>query len=757
MISIQSHNQVLYHLTQLLSACTPKTPNYTRLKKRQITTKKNCQILCQESFNETVKNLSELSWPNLTTNELCILEQKLTKRNIRSIVNKLNILDKNLNRLTYDDNNWRVSYVSKSNFFENQRAFSCSPYSSSSSMYTILNTSNNDIMYSSTRPGRLIAPISSSDISMRAFKTNRNVKAENERNPPLSGRFKSWLGLSKFSEEKPKILLDRMDVGSLKNLFNDTELSETDKQRVKVAFAEGYIAGHDRKTSRVYKWFRSLIQLALTLGTISVIIIILANLNGGMFRIPLANHSAIDPEDIHVTFDDVKGVDEAKQELKDVVEFLKNPDKFCALGGKLPKGVLLVGPPGTGKTLLARAVAGEARVPFFHAAGPEFDEVLVGQGARRVRDLFKAAKERAPCVVFIDEIDSVGSKRTTSLIHPYANQTVNQLLSEMDGFHSNEGVIVLGATNRRDDLDQALRRPGRFDVEVFVHKPDLKGRKEILQLYLSKILAKNLDIESLARKTAGFTGADIEAMVNQAALRAAINGAEYVNMECLDAAREKIIMGPELRGRIPDSEENRITAYHEAGHALVTYFSKETSMHLSKVTIIPRAGSFGHTTYLPKKDHHHQTKAQLLALLDSLLGGRAAEEIIFGPDKVTVGAANDFQKATEIAEAMVKTYGMSEKVGFRSDTRSSREESLQYSPSTTELIDAEIKRLLQEAFERAKTILKTHSKEHKLLAEALLKYETLDVDEVKTILSDKKVESISDKRSPIIDIPTNVM
>lgn len=344
----------------------------------------------------------------------------------------------------------------------------------------------------------------------------------------------------------------------------------------------------------------------------------------------------VNPEDINVTFADVKGCDEAKQELHEIVEFLKNPDKFSTLGGKLPKGVLLVGPPGTGKTLLARAVAGEAGVPFFHAAGPEFDEVLVGQGARRVRDLFKAAKERAPCVIFIDEIDSVGAKRTNSVLHPYANQTINQLLSEMDGFHQNEGVIVLGATNRRDDLDQALLRPGRFDVQVTVPIPDFSGRQEIISMYLEKILHKDIDIELLARGTTGFTGADLENMINQAALRAAIDGAEVVSMRHLESARDKVLMGPERKSRLPDEEANEITAYHEAGHAIVGYYTKESSP-LHKVTIMPRGPSLGHTAYMPKKERYHVTKAQLLAMMDTAMGGRAAEELIFGPEKITSG------------------------------------------------------------------------------------------------------------------------
>lgn len=367
-------------------------------------------------------------------------------------------------------------------------------------------------------------------------------------------------------------------------------------------------------------------------------------------------------EDINVTFNDVKGVEEAKLELQEIVEFLKNPTKFSTLGGKLPKGVLLVGPPGTGKTLLARAVAGEAGVPFFHAAGPEFDEILVGQGARRVRDLFATAKQKAPCVIFIDEIDSVGAKRTNSVLHPYANQTINQLLTEMDGFRQNEGVIVLGATNRRDDLDKALIRPGRFDVEIQVSLPDFEGRKEIIQLYLDKIkYSSNVDVGVLSRGTTGFTGADLENMINQAALRAAIDGLDSVTMEYIENSRDKVLMGPEKKSRIPDEDANKITAYHEAGHALVAYHTRD-SHPLHKVTIIPRGPSLGHTAYIPEKEAYHVTKSQMLAMMDTLMGGRVAEELIFGPEKITTGASNDLKKATKMATNMVKDWGMSDKV-----------------------------------------------------------------------------------------------
>ncbi len=327
-----------------------------------------------------------------------------------------------------------------------------------------------------------------------------------------------------------------------KILQNNPELTDEQKDKLKVAFAEGYLAAShpdnvNKQGGRAMKYLKVLQQLLMIALFIGIFMSLLSSTNGSVFRIQIGNQVEVDAEEINISFEDVKGCDEAKQELQEVVEFLKNPDKFLNLGGKLPKGVLLVGPPGTGKTLLVRAVAGEAGVPFFHAAGSEFDEVLVGQGARRVRDLFKAAKERAPCVIFIDEIDSVGAKRTNSVLHPYVNQTINQLLSEMDGFHQNEGVIVLGATNRRDDLDQALLRPGRFDVEVVVPTPDFTGRKEILAHYLSKVKSHGIDIDVLARGTTGFTGADIENMVNQAALKAAIDGASAVAMKHLEIAR----------------------------------------------------------------------------------------------------------------------------------------------------------------------------------------------------------------------------
>jgi ATP-dependent metalloprotease len=405
-----------------------------------------------------------------------------------------------------------------------------------------------------------------------------------------------------------------------------------------------------------------------------------------------------------------------------------------------------------GKTLLARAVAGEAGVPFFQAAGPEFDEVLVGQGARRVRDLFKSAKERAPCVIFIDEIDSVGAKRTNSVLHPYANQTINQLLSEMDGFHQNEGVIVLGATNRRDDLDQALLRPGRFDVEVVVPTPDFCGRKEIFELYLGKVTSKNIDIDQLARGTTGFTGADIENMVNQAALRAAIDGADSVNMKHLESARDKVLMGPERKSRLPDEEANKITAYHEGGHAIVAYYTKE-SHPLHKVTIMPRGPSLGHTAYIPEKERYHITKTQLLAMMDTMMGGRAAEELIFGTEKITSGASSDLKQATSIASHMVKDWGMSEKVGLRTieGPKGMMAQNETLSAQTIDTIDAEIKKILSDSYERAKVILKLHAKEHKVsgLGKEFIIFLTFTW-EFSEVMFEKNLEIAESKNNPEI-------
>ncbi|XP_063237520.1 ATP-dependent zinc metalloprotease YME1L isoform X2 [Bacillus rossius redtenbacheri] len=708
MFASQTHNQVIFHLSQITSALVPGRPLCHRSvasspgRGQHTANEADDEIICLKSLNEALRRLRRHGGDRLP--RLCL------ERGDRP---GTWLLWQRLARPAA----WRESHVSAACFADNKRC----------GAPRLLPVDLRGLL----RPQRFLR-------GTRGFKTERSVEMQQARNPSLVERLRRALGVSPpevaLPLGKPELRIDHDKLQSV------LELVPKDADKVKVAFAEGYLAGSGQKGSgkamRYFKVFQNVLSTVLILA---ILVSLFASTSGSMFRIQLGNQVEVDPEEIHVTFDDVKGVEEAKQELKDVVEFLRSPDKFSTLGGKLPKGVLLVGPPGTGKTLLARAVAGEAGVPFFHAAGPEFDEVLVGQGARRVRDLFKAAKDRAPCVVFIDEIDSVGAKRTNSVLHPYANQTINQLLSEMDGFHQNDGVIVLGATNRREDLDKALLRPGRFDVEVTVPTPDYVGRKEILELYLGRVLAKDVDVDTLARGTTGFTGADLENMVNQAALRAAIDGAPCVSMRHLENARDKVLMGPEKKSRIPDEEANVITAYHEGGHAVVAYYTKD-SHPLHKVTIIPRGSSLGHTAYIPEKERYHVTKSQLQAMMDTMMGGRAAEEIIFGPDKITSGASSDLKQATSIATHMVKDWGMSEKVGLRTYENNSGAfvTVSELSPNTSDLIDTEIKRILSESYERAKAILRAHHREHRLMAEALLKYETLDADDIKAIMKGKE-------------------
>uniref|UniRef100_A0A667ZNE5 ATP-dependent zinc metalloprotease YME1L1 n=1 Tax=Myripristis murdjan TaxID=586833 RepID=A0A667ZNE5_9TELE len=432
----------------------------------------------------------------------------------------------------------------------------------------------------------------------------------------------------------------------------------------------------------------------------------------------------------------VKGVEEAKNELQEVVEFLRNPQKFTALGGKLPKGILLVGPPGTGKTLLARAVAGEADVPFYYASGSEFDEMFVGVGASRIRNLFREAKANAPCVIFIDELDSVGGKRIESPMHPYSRQTINQLLAEMDGFKPNEGVIIIGATNFPEALDNALIRPGRFDMQVTVPKPDVKGRTEILNWYLKKIkVDPDIEAKIIARGTVGFSGADLENLVNQAALKAAVDGKDMVTMKELEFAKDKILMGPERRSVEIDKRNKLITAYHESGHAIVAYYTKD-AMPINKATIMPRGPSLGHVSMLPENDRWSETRSQLLAQMDVSMGGRVAEEIIFGNESITTGASSDFDSATKIAKLMVTRFGMCEKLGVMTYSDMTKQ-----SPETQAAVEHEVRILLKDSYERAKALLKSHAKEHKNLADALLMYETLDAKEIQLVLEGKTLET----------------
>lgn len=445
-----------------------------------------------------------------------------------------------------------------------------------------------------------------------------------------------------------------------------------------------------------------------------------------------------------VTFDDVAGIDEAKVELQEIVEFLKDPQKFQRLGGKIPKGALLVGPPGTGKTLTARAVAGEANVPFFTISGSDFVEMFVGVGASRVRDMFEQAKKSAPCIIFIDEIDAVGRHRGAGLGggNDEREQTLNQLLVEMDGFEANEGVILIAATNRPDVLDPALLRPGRFDRQIVVPLPDIKGRERILGVHMKKVpLAQNVDALTLARGTPGFSGADLSNLVNEAALLAARRGKRVVSMQEFEDAKDKVMMGAERKSMVMTEQEKKLTAYHEAGHAVVALHEEESDP-IHKATIIPRGRALGMVMRLPEGDRISVSKAKLKADLAVAMGGRIAEEIIFGAEKVTTGASSDIRMATDMARRMVTEWGMSDKLGPILYSANQEEvflghsvaQSKNMSDDTAAIIDAEIKMIVQNAYGRATEILTTHIDQLHAVAKALLEYEMLTGDEIKGLL-----------------------
>ncbi len=448
-----------------------------------------------------------------------------------------------------------------------------------------------------------------------------------------------------------------------------------------------------------------------------------------------------------VTFDDVAGADESKAELEEVVEFLKEPQKFKRLGGRIPKGVLLVGPPGTGKTLLAKAVAGEANVPFFSISGSDFVEMFVGVGASRVRDMFAQAKKNAPCLVFVDEIDAVGRHRGAGYGggNDEREQTLNQLLVEMDGFEENENVILIAATNRPDVLDPALLRPGRFDRQVQVRNPDVRGREAILHVHTRKVpLARDVDLSVVARGTPGFSGADLANLVNEAALLAARQNKRRVTAEDFDNAKDKVLMGTERKSMAMDEKEKRQTAYHEAGHAICALHVTEADP-IHKATIIPRGRALGMVQSLPEKDSYSQSRTKMLSSLTMAMGGRVSEEMIYGYDKVTSGAKGDIQMATNLARAMVTEWGLSDKLGPVSYTNEqdnylglSGGRNNNISEQTANLIDAEIKRLLTTAYEEAKKILTDNREELETLAQALMEYETLTGAEIQDILAGKK-------------------
>ena len=465
--------------------------------------------------------------------------------------------------------------------------------------------------------------------------------------------------------------------------------------------------------------------------------------NKNIFSFGKSRAKLISEFDVKVTFKDVAGVDEAVEELKETVEFLMSPEKFQKIGGKIPKGVLLLGPPGTGKTLLAKAIAGEAKVPFFSISGADFVEMFVGVGAARVRDLFDTAKKNAPCIIFIDEIDAVGRSRGAGLGggHDEREQTLNQLLVEMDGFTTKDNVILIAATNRPDVLDTALLRPGRFDRQVTIDKPDIRGREAILKIHTRNTpLSADVDIAVIAKSTPGFSGADLANLVNEAALLAARNEQQVLTNENFEQARDKVLMGPERRSMFISPEQKHLTAYHEAGHVLVSKFTPGSDP-IHKVTIIPRGRSLGQTSYLPLEDRYTHNREYLVAMITYALGGRAAEELIFS--ETSTGAANDIEKATEIARKMVRSWGMSEKLGPINYGDSHKEVFLgkdyshvrEYSEETALQIDIEVRKIITECMDNARKILASHTKTLHDMARQLVEKESLDAGEIEAIIT----------------------
>ncbi|MDW8027141.1 MAG: ATP-dependent zinc metalloprotease FtsH [Armatimonadota bacterium] len=502
------------------------------------------------------------------------------------------------------------------------------------------------------------------------------------------------------------------------------------------------------------QWQQFILSFLLMLGFIGFLILIFRQMQAGnqqAFNFARSRARRYDQNQPRITFEDVADLEEAKEELREVIEFLKSPQRFQALGAKVPKGVLLMGPPGSGKTLLARAVAGEAGVPFFHVSGSEFVEMFVGVGAARVRDLFEQAKANRPCIIFVDELDAVGRLRFAGLGggHDEREQTLNQLLVEMDGLEQNSGIIVIAATNRPDVLDPALLRPGRFDRRVVIDHPDAKGREAILKVHLrGKPIAEDVDIEKLAKQTAGFSGADLANMVNEAAILAARRNKTKIDMSDFLEALEKVIAGPERKSRLITEKEKKVLAYHESGHALVSKLLKVREV--TKVTIIPRGLALGYTLNLPQEDRYLMTKHDLLDEMTVLLAGRAAEEIVF--NEVTTGAQNDLERVTELARRMVCEFGMSERLGPVTLGRKAGPiflgrdivEDRNYSETVASEIDKEVRRIVEECYERAKKILQENRHALDAISQKLLEKETLDGDELDQILRDVGIQTLTE-------------
>jgi len=491
-------------------------------------------------------------------------------------------------------------------------------------------------------------------------------------------------------------------------------------------------------------WWTGLLTTLLPMVLVLGIWFMLMNQGSGnnrMMNFGKSNACRYDENKNKVAFKDVAGADEAKQELQEVVEFLKHPQRYNALGAKIPKGVLLYGPPGTGKTLLARAVAGEAGVPFFSISGSDFVEMFVGVGASRVRDLFDQAKKNAPCIVFIDEIDAVGRQRGAGLGggHDEREQTLNQLLVEMDGFGVNEGIIMIAATNRPDILDHALLRPGRFDRQIVVDRPDMRGREAILQVHAKgKPMSPDVNMNVIAKQTTGFTGADLANLVNEAALLSARRNTPMIDMESMNEAAERVVMGPERRSHLVSDAEKRLTAYHETGHTLVGLLHNDINI-VHKVTIIPRGRAGGYTMSLPKDDRNYQTKSEMLDELQMLLGGRVAEAIVL--KDISSGASSDLQRATQLARQMVCRYGMSDRLGSMTFGHEEEEVFLgrdiareKYSNEVAAVIDEEVRRLMDEAYKGAEKLLQENMDKLVLIAETLLKKETLDGKQLRELM-----------------------
>ena len=480
---------------------------------------------------------------------------------------------------------------------------------------------------------------------------------------------------------------------------------------------------------------------------------------GGAMGFGKSRAKLLVPKEGRVTFDDVAGIDEAREELQEIVDFLKDPSRFHRLGGKIPKGALLVGPPGTGKTLLARAIAGEANVPFFNISGSDFVEMFVGVGASRVRDMFEQAKKSAPCIIFIDEIDAVGRHRGAGLGggNDEREQTLNQLLVEMDGFDANEGIIIVAATNRPDVLDPALLRPGRFDRQVVVGRPDIEGREKILTVHMKKVpLAPDVNGRVIARGTPGFSGADLANLVNEAALLAARRGKRLVSMKEFEDAKDKVMMGVERKSMVMTDDEKKMTAYHEAGHAVVSCH-EAASDPIHKATIIPRGRALGMVMRLPERDQYSYHRDKMFANLAVSMGGRVAEELIFGHSKVSSGASSDISYATDLARAMVTQWGMSDKLGPLKYADNQEEVFLGHSVTktqnvseqTAQIIDAEVRDIVTTGYDRAKHVLTENRDQLERLAEALLELETLTGDEIKRVLAGETIDRSTSLSSPV--------